>query len=187
MDQLVCVGLSYKTAPVELRGRIDALGPAERSTDYSEYAILRTCYRVELYAQLSHAESRDELVDAFAGEDAAEREALRDHLYVHVAEDAARHLCRVAAGLDSIVLGETEILGQVRGALERSVAAQSMGPALNLLFRTAISTGRRARSETAIGANPATASSMGLSLAERVLGDLREKHVLVVGTGEVGL
>jgi glutamyl-tRNA reductase len=187
MDRLVCVGLSYKTAPVELRGGIDVLGPVADSSACSEYAILRTCYRVELYARLAHAEAREELVDLFSGEDAVKRDALREHLYVHVAEDAARHLCRVAAGLDSIVLGETEVLGQVRAALEGSIAAHSAGPALNLLFRTAISTGRRARSETVIGANPATASSMALSLAEQVVGDIRDLHVLVIGTGDIGL
>jgi glutamyl-tRNA reductase len=186
MDRLVCVGLSYKTAPVELRGQVDAVGPVERSSTCSEYAILKTCYRVELYAQLAHAEARNELVDAFSGE-GVEREVLREHLYVHVAEDAARHLCRVAAGLDSIVLGEAEILGQVRAALERSVAARSAGPIVRLLFRTAISAGRRARSETGVGASPATASSMALSLAEQVVGNIREKHVLVIGTGEIGL
>jgi len=104
---------------------------------------------------------------------------------VHAGEDVARHLSRVAAGLDSLVLGEAEILGQVRDAYES--AGEAAGPALTLLFRTAIAAGRRARSETAIGANPATASSMALALADGVLGDLRARRALVVGAGRVGL
>jgi glutamyl-tRNA reductase len=106
---------------------------------------------------------------------------------VHASEDAARHLCRVAAGLDSLVLGEAEILGQVGDALEAGMAAGTVGPGLALLFRAAITAGRRARAETAIGANPATASSMALALAEGVLGDLRAREVLVVGAGRIGL
>jgi glutamyl-tRNA reductase len=107
-----------------------------------------------------------------------------DHLYVHSGPDVARHLARVAAGLDSLVLGEAEIQGQVREAFE---SAETVGPVLALVFRAAIGAGRRARSETAIGANPGTASSMALSLAEGVLGDLRGRNALVVGAGRVGL
>ena len=190
MHRLVCLGLSHRTAPVELRERIGALGPgAERCPAVLEHAVLQTCYRVELYARLTSGveDARDELVDALSTAHDVPRELLLDHLYVHAGEDVARHLCRVAAGLDSLVLGEAEILGQVGEAFESGAAAGTVGPGLTLLFRTAISSGRRARSETAIGANPATASSMALALAEGALGDLREKHVLVVGAGRIGL
>ena len=151
--------------------------------------MLATCYRVELYATLADGveDAREELVGALAGEHGVDRALLLDHLYVHAGEDVARHLCRVAAGLDSLVLGEAEILGQVGDAFEESRAAQSVGPVLSLLFRTAVRAGRRARAETAIGANPSTASSMALSLAEGVLGDLGERRVLVVGAGRIGL
>jgi glutamyl-tRNA reductase len=151
--------------------------------------VLQTCYRVELYARLTSGvdDARDELVDALSYAHDVSRELLLDHLYVHSGEDVARHLSRVAAGLDSLVLGEAEILGQVGEAYELGEAAGTVGPGMKLLFRTAISAGRRARSETAIGANPATASSMALALAESALGDLRDKHVLVVGAGRIGL
>ena len=132
-------------------------------------------------------DARDELVDALSMAHDVSRELLLDHLYVHAGEDVARHLCRVAAGLDSLVLGETEILGQVRRGLRVGVAPRTVGPGWRSFFRTAIASGRRARSETAIGANPATASSMALALAEGALGDLREKHILVVGAGRIGL
>jgi glutamyl-tRNA reductase len=190
VHRLVCLGLSHRTAPVELRERIGALGVgAERCPAVIEHAVLQTCYRVELYARLTSGvdDARDELVDALSHAHDVSRELLLDHLYVHSGEDVARHLSRVAAGLDSLVLGEAEILGQVGEAYELGEAAGTVGPGMKLLFRTAISAGRRARSETAIGANPATASSMALALAESALGDLRDKHVLVVGAGRIGL
>ena len=190
MHRLVCLGLSHRTAPVELRERIGALGPgAERCPAVLEHAALQTCYRVELYARLTSGveDARDELVDALSTAHGVSRELLLDHLYVHSGEDVARHLCRVAAGLDSLILGEAEILGQVGGAFESAAAEGTVGPGVTLLFRTAIAAGRRARSETAIGANPATASSMALALAEGALGELRAKNVLVVGAGRIGL
>jgi glutamyl-tRNA reductase len=175
---------------VELRERIGALGlGAERCPAVLEHASLQTCYRVELYTRLVSGvdDARDELLDALSSAHGVPRELLLDHLYVHSGEDVARHLCRVAAGLDSLVLGEAEILGQVRDAFDSGVAAGTVGPGLTLLFRTAIGAGRRARTDTAIGENPATASSMALALAEGVLGDLRDRRLLVVGAGRVGL
>jgi glutamyl-tRNA reductase len=190
VDRLVCLGLSHRTAPVELRERLGALGPAAGSCPaVDEHAVLSTCYRVELYAYLSEGVegAREELVAVLADGHGVDRELLVDHLYVHAGEDVCRHLCRVAAGLDSLVLGEAEILGQVRDAQDEALAAETAGPVLSLLFRTAIAAGRRARSETAIGANPATASSMAMALAAGVLGDLRERRGLVVGAGRIGL
>jgi glutamyl-tRNA reductase len=169
---------------------VGALGPgAEHCPAVLEHATLQTCYRVELYARLTSGveDARDELVDALSTAHGVPRELLLDHLYVHAGEDVARHLCRVAAGLDSLVLGEAEILGQVGEAYDAGREAGTVGPGLALLFRTAISAGRRARAETAIGANPATASSMALALAEGALGDMREKRLLVVGAGRIGL
>jgi glutamyl-tRNA reductase len=190
VDRLVCLGLSHRTAPVELRERLGALGPAAGGCPaVEEHAVLSTCYRVELYAYLGESveDARDELIGVLADGHGVDRELLVDHLYVHAGEDVSRHLCRVAAGLDSLVLGEAEILGQVGDAHDEGQTTGSVGPVLSLLFRTAITTGRRARSETAIGANPATASSMALALAAGALGDLREKRALVVGAGRIGL
>lgn len=190
MHRLVCLGLSHRTAPVELRERIGALGMgAEHCPAVIEHAALQTCYRVELYARVGSGvdDARDELIDALSGAHGVERGLLIDHLYVHAGDDVARHLCRVATGLDSLVLGEAEILGQVGDAFEAGTAAGTVGPVLSLLFRSAIASGRRARAETAIGTNAATASSMALALAEGVLGDLRDKRVLVVGAGRIGL
>jgi glutamyl-tRNA reductase len=190
VHHLVCLGLSHRTAPVELRERIGALGAgAERCPVVLEHAVLQTCYRVELYARLTSGveDARDELVDALSSVHGVSSELILDHLYVHSGDDVARHLCRVAAGLDSLVLGEAEILGQVRSAFAAAGAGHTVGPGLTLLFRTAITAARRARAETSIGVNPTTASSMALALAEGVLGDLREQHLLVVGAGRIGL
>jgi glutamyl-tRNA reductase len=187
---LVCLGLSHRTAPVELRERIGSLGlGAERCPAIVEHAALQTCYRVELYAGLTSGveAARDELVDALSTTHGVSRELLLDHLYVHAGEDVARHLCRVASGLDSLVLGEAEILGQVREAFATAVEEETAGDGLTLLFRTAIAAGRRARAETGIGTNPATASSLALTLAQGLLGVLRERRILVIGAGRIGL
>jgi glutamyl-tRNA reductase len=154
-----------------------------------EHAVLHTCYRVELYARLTTGveEARDELVDALSTAHGVPRELLLDHLYVHAGEDVARHLFRVAAGLDSLVLGEAEILGQVGEAHRLAGEHGTLGPCLTVLFRSAISAARRARSETAIGANPATASSMALALADGARGGISDARVLVIGAGRIGL
>ena len=151
--------------------------------------MLHTCYRVELYARLTTGveQARDELVDALSTAHGVSRELLLDHLYVHDGEDVARHLCRVAAGLDSLVLGEAEILGQVGEACRLAGERGTVGPCLTVLFRSAILAARRARSETAIGANPATASSMALALADGALGGIADARVLVIGAGRIGL
>ena len=151
--------------------------------------MLHTCYRVELYARLTTGveQARDELVDALSTAHGVSRELLLDHLYVHDGEDVARHLCRVAAGLDSLVLGEAEILGQVGEACRLAGEGGTVGPCLTVLFRSAILAARRARSETAIGANPATASSMALALADGALGGIADARVLVIGAGRIGL
>jgi glutamyl-tRNA reductase len=190
VHRLVCVGLSHRTAPVELRERVGALGlGAERCPAVLEHAVLQTCYRVELYARLTTGveDARDELIEALSRAHDVSRELLVDHLYVYAGVDVARHLSRVASGLDSLVLGESEILGQVGDALETARADETVGPGLVLLFRSTIGAGRRVRAETALGANPATASSMALALAAGVLGDLGDKSLLVVGAGRIGL
>ena len=190
MHRLVCLGLSHRTAPVELRERLGSLGlGAERCPAVLEHVALQTCYRVELYASLTSGveAARDELVDALSTAHGVSRELLLDHLYVHAGEDVARHLCRVASGLDSLVLGEAEILGQVRDAVAAAVEEGAVGERLTQLFRTAVAAGRRARAETGIGTNPATASSLALALAEGVLGELRDRRILVIGAGRIGL
>jgi glutamyl-tRNA reductase len=110
----------------------------------------------------------------------------REHLYISHDEAAVRHLFRVAAGLDSMVLGEPQILGQITQAYEAALSQGAAGTVLAALFRAAIHTGKRARAETAIGVNPSSISSVAAALAAQLLGDLSERQVLLIGAGEMG-
>jgi len=183
--KIVLVGVSHHRAPVELRERAALSGEqaAELASVLTgpsgEAVCLSTCNRTELYL------ADDAGVDAERRAEAAllALEAdLGPALYRLHDEAAALHLFRVAAGLDSMVPGEGEILGQVRAAYE----AGATGPILDRLFRQALHAGRKARVETAIGESPASVSSAAAALAEQVFGDLRDRNVLVVGAGKVG-
>ena len=180
---LALAGISHHRAPVELRERValDARGAQEAARrladEVGEAVCLSTCNRTELYAVGAGAEAAAEaaLVGLGGEEVAPALYRLRD-------QAAALHLFRVAAGLDSMVPGEGEILGQVRVAYESGAA----GPVLDRLFRQALHSGRKARAETAIGERPASVSSAAAALAEQVFGDLRACRVMLVGAGEVG-
>jgi glutamyl-tRNA reductase len=176
---LVLVGTSHRLSPVEVRERVafDLTGAAElarRLADGGEAVCLSTCNRTELY--LAHP-------DAQAAEARAAEALLGDEveLYRMTDEAAALHLFRVAAGLDSLVPGEGEILGQVREAYE----AGAYGPVLDRLFREALRVGKKVRTETAINESPASVSSAAAALAQQVFGDLNGCRVLLVGAGEV--
>src|SRR3990170_9075866 len=184
-------GVSHHETPVELRERFAFTGeqlagaltrlPAELGGG----AILSTCNRSELYLASERAVGRDEAVAAIAemrGEPSPEGVTF----YHHDGLEAVRHLFRVAAGIESLVIGESEILGQVREAFSASTAAGSGNALLARLFHTALRVGRRARSETEIGAHGLSVSALAVSLSRRLLGDPRRKTVLVVGAGEAG-
>jgi glutamyl-tRNA reductase len=182
---VVLVGISHHQAPVELRERA-ALDP-ERARELAltlagergEAVCLSTCNRTELYLA---EESADEAERKAESALLALEEELGPSLYRLRDEAAALHLFRVAAGLDSMVPGEGEILGQVRGAHE----AGATGPILDRLFRDALHAGKKARTETAIGESPASVSSAAAALAEQVFGELHGRTVLVIGAGEAG-
>jgi glutamyl-tRNA reductase len=182
---VVLVGISHHQAPIELRERA-ALDP-ERAGELArrlagaeaEAVCLSTCNRTELYLAAESADDAE--VKAEAALLALEAE-LGPALYRLRDEAAALHLFRVAAGLDSMVPGEGEILGQVRAAHD----AGATGPILDRLFRHALHAGKKARTETAIGESPASVSSAAAALAEQVFGDLRDRAVLVIGAGETG-
>jgi glutamyl-tRNA reductase len=178
--RLVLVGTSHRVAPVEVReqvalGREEAAELARRlAGEDAEAVCLSTCNRTEIY--LAHA-------DPGVAEARAES-ALSEmpELYRLTDEAAAVHLFRVAAGLDSLVPGEGEILGQVRSAYEDGAT----GPVLDRVFRQALHVGKKVRAETAIAESPSSVSSAAAALAQQVFGDLRDCRVLVVGAGEVG-
>jgi len=180
--KLFLVGISHRHAPVEVRERV-ALGPREAAAlahelvGSGECVCLSTCNRTELYTVGDGAETRAlEMLRTLGGDEVA---ALSYRLGDHA---AALHLFRVAAGLDSLVPGEGEILGQVRGAYE----AGAPGPLLNRLFHDALHAGKKARAQTSIAENPASVSSAGAALAQQVFGDLTGRRVLIVGAGKVG-
>ena len=181
--RLSLVGISHRHAPVEVRERValglnDAAALArELAAEGCECVCLSTCNRTELYVVGDDAESRAQEALRTLGDD--EVAALSYRL---ADQAAALHLFRVAAGLDSLVPGEGEILGQVRAAYE----AGAPGPLLNRLFHDALHAGKRARSQTAIAESPASVSSAGAALAEQVFGELAGRRVLVVGAGTVG-
>ncbi|MDP3775246.1 MAG: glutamyl-tRNA reductase [Gemmatimonadales bacterium] len=194
----VCIGLSHHSAPVALRELL-AFGPAEQreflaaasgetaSAGLGELAILSTCNRTELYAAATDPTTAPTVLSrvlaAWRDVPAARLDA---HLSARLGADAIRHLCRVAAGLDSMVIGESEVLGQVAAAHQLATRESTSGPVLDAAFRTAMRAGRRARSETGICRRPTGVSSEAVRLLSEVAGPLEGLAVLIVGTGKMG-
>jgi len=199
--RILVMGINHRTAPVELRERV-AFDPEQarraaaeltRSAHVGqpllrEAAVLSTCNRSELYAVPDHnaAETIPALRDYFAAFHRLPLAVLEPSLYVYQDAGAVRHLFRVAAGLDSMLLGEAEILGQVREAYQRAFANGTTGPVLNRMFQGALEAGRRVRSQTALGAGPMSVALAAVKLAEQIFGRLRERTALIVGAGTVG-
>ena len=200
---VLCLGISHATAPLSVRERLAydtaalemALACATRKRaetpwPVAELAILSTCHRVELYAVARADNDADVCFAALADFLADTREVDRAHFESHVQRltgvDAVAHLCSVAAGLCSVVIGESEVLGQVDRAYQVAERVGATGPVLSMLFRTAVRAGRRARAETEIGRNAASIGSVAVELAERVAIDLHGRNVLVVGAGKMG-
>ena len=185
MSRVVLVGISHHRAPVELRERaaLDRESATELARTLAgaagEAVCLSTCNRTELYLAGDDADEAESRAEAAL---LALEEQLGPALYRLRDEAAALHLFRVAAGLDSMVPGEGEILGQVRTAYDSGTT----GTILDRLFRQALHAGRKARVETAIGESPASVSSAAAALAEQVFGDLRDRKILVIGAGKVG-
>jgi glutamyl-tRNA reductase len=177
--QLALVGTSHHHAPVEVRERLAVGGGLVAELEsFGEAVCLSTCNRTELYlAGDDGAEARAVSVLTRLGGDALEPLLYRLH-----GEAAALHLFRVAAGLDSLVPGEGEILGQVRAAYEQG----RVGPLLDRLFRQALHVGKRVRSETAIGESPSSVPAAAAALAQQVFGELAGRRVLVIGAGKTG-
>ena len=188
-SQLVCLGLSHHTANIELREYFNRLAlSGTRDPAIQELAIVATCNRVELYAWLTPGvtEPQATLAGFLAQLHNLPASFFAKHTYYYQGQAVVEHLCRVAAGLDSLVLGEAQILGQVTQAFMAAQAARTLGANLSLLFRTAMQAGKRVHAETAIDSNPASTSSVALALATTAAGDLRQRRVLVIGLGEIG-
>ena len=179
------LGLNHQTAPVDLRERVafagDALGPALASLralpEVSEAALLSTCNRTEIYAVAADG-------DALAGWLDGQAQGLGGYLYRHRDADAVRHLFRVATGLDSMVLGEPQILGQVKDAWSLAREHGALGGRLDRLFQQTFAVAKRARTDTRVGANPVSVASTAVRLAQDSFARLPDSTVLLVGAGE---
>lgn len=182
------VGISHKTAPVAVRERF-SFAPEELPEALPRFGgaavLLSTCNRTEVYLSAHHPIAAGSVV-ALLRELKGSIEAPDEIFYQLNDLEAARHLFRVAAGIESMVLGESEILGQVRSAFAASTAAHANNAVLSQLFHAAIRVGRQARSQTQIGRNAVSVSSTAVALARRTLGELSERTVLVVSAGEAG-
>jgi glutamyl-tRNA reductase len=191
---VLALGVSYRRAPFELLERL-ALGEDEYTKAYrrltelpsvEEAVLLSTCNRVEVFAEVGRYHQGFQDLKRFLSEDReVDPDELAEPLYSHYEDQAAEHLFSVAAGIDSMVVGEPQILAQVRSAIRRAETEKAAGPALGALFRQAVRVGRRARSETAIGASPAAFVEAGAVLASDFLGGLQGRSVLVVGAGKM--
>jgi glutamyl-tRNA reductase len=192
---LLLVGASHRTAPVELRERLDfcsrgldrAVAALAARPSAEEAVVVSTCNRAEMYiACADPAASFDDIL-AFVSEfQQLPAERIRPHLYSHIDGDVARHLFRVSSGLDSLVVGEPQILGQVKEAYSVASDAHTTGALLNKLFHWAFAVGKRVRSETALAEGAVSVSFAAVNLARKIFGNLHGRRVLVVGTGEMG-
>ncbi|HCR04969.1 MAG TPA: glutamyl-tRNA reductase [Gemmatimonadetes bacterium] len=190
---LALVGLSYRTAPVEVRERLAFPGEeaqqaldALRKVGVEEVVILATCNRTEFYLNLDSDAALDQVESILAESAGPLPRPLQRYLYRCTGDEVAPHLFRVTAGLDSMVLGEAEVQGQVRAAYQRSAETEpTMTDAvLNRLFQTALSVGGRVRSETSLGEGTVSVASVAVGLARKIFGDLDDRQILVLGAGD---
>ena len=189
--ELVCVGLNHRTAPVEVRERFAVpagkLGDSAKEllgiSGLEEGVVLSTCNRTEFYIAGEHAgEAAAELRRKLAAEHGVESDP---HWYEHHRIDAAKHLCRVVSGLDSMVLGETEIFGQTKDAYRQALDAGATAGVLNRLFQRAFGVGKRVRTDTRIQEGATSVAGAAVELAEKIFGKLAGCRVIVIGAGEM--
>ena len=192
---LFLLGVSHKTAPVELRERLDFtsrdLGAAVEALAArpaaAESVVLSTCNRSEVYvAAPDVSRAHDELVSFLSDFHQVPAQVFVPHVFALEDVDAVRHLFRVAAGLDSLVVGEPQILGQVKEAYATASERHASGPLLNKLFHTSFGVGKRVRTETGVGEGAVSVSYAAVQLARKIFGKLAGRRVLVIGAGEMG-
>ena len=189
---ILAYGLNYRTAPIELRERMafpeEALGAAlmevtKAVPEVSEAVILSTCNRTEIYCAAASANELG-VLEWLSANRAVPVAEIQNAAYTHWDQDAARHLIRVAAGLDSQVLGEPQILGQVKSACELARNLGVMGPELNLLSQVALHTAKRVRTNTSIGRNPLSIAYAAVAMAKQLFSDFGSKKALLIGAGD---
>ena len=193
MSELLMLGVSHKTAPVALRERlafdeqeaVEFLGRTTATEHVREGVVISTCNRTEVYLVVTDpVQAESEVLGALARRADIRPTELAGAIYSPRNCDAARQLFRVTCGLESMIVGEAEVQGQVRRAHEVAMRSGATGPLSNRLFAAALLTGKRVRTETAIGTNRVSVPSVAVELAQSVLGDLTERHVVIIGAGE---
>ncbi len=193
MSELLALGVSHKTAPVEVRERLalpdaraaDFLRDLRGAADVHEAVAISTCNRTELYLVVGDpVEAESTALGMLATQAGIRPTELASAIYSHRNCDAARHLYRVTSGLDSMIVGEAEVQGQVKRAYETALSRETTGPLTNRLFKAALATGKRVRSETEIGARQLSLPGVAVALAREQLGALSGRRVVIVGTGE---
>ena len=192
---VLVVGLNHRSVPLEVLERMTvddarlpkALADLRSRENLDEVVVLSTCMRTEVYATADRFHGGVVDVRNFLSElGYTAPEDFSDHLYSYWAEAATAHLFRVVSGLDSAVVGESEVLGQVRSAWEKAAAEGAAGPVLGGLFRHAVEVGKRVRSETAIGRGTTSVSQAAVEMAAQRLGSLDDRRILVLGAGDMG-
>ncbi|MFQ5642152.1 MAG: glutamyl-tRNA reductase [Thiogranum sp.] len=189
---LIALGINHRTAPVELREQVAITG--DRITDalhnlvalpvVNEAAILSTCNRTELYCGIQEGPAADTLTEWLARFHQMKPEAIRPHLYSFPNDEAVRHLLRVAGGLDSMILGEPQILGQMKEAWQNANEAGTLDITLGRLFQHTFSVAKQIRTDTAIGESPVSIAFAAVSLARQIFSEFKQHTALLVGAGE---
>ncbi len=193
--EIIAIGISYKTAPVEVRERFSfsdisirkALGILYSKEAVSECCIISTCNRVEIYAAAEDFEKCEREIKSFLLDfHKLQAESLNPYVYVFRREKAVRHLFKVAASIDSMVIGETQILSQLKNSYAIARSENTVGIILNRLFNKAFFAGKKVRSETGISSQAVSISYLGVELAKRIFENLANRTAMLVGTGDMG-
>jgi glutamyl-tRNA reductase len=193
VSELLAIGISHKTAPVEVRERLalpearaaDFLRDLRGAGDVHEAVAISTCNRTELYLVVGDpVEAESRVLSMLASHAGIRPTQLASAIYAHRNCEAARHLYRVTAGLESMIIGEAEVQGQVKRAYDAALAKETVGPLTNHLFKAALQAGKRVRSETAIAERQMSLPGVAVALARELLGALDGRSVVIVGTGE---
>ncbi|WP_425463737.1 glutamyl-tRNA reductase [Metabacillus indicus] len=192
---ILAVGLNYKTAPVEIREKLtfqpnelgDAMKALKEQKSILENIIVSTCNRTEIYTVVDQLHTGRYYIKAFLAEwFGLDKDSFSPFLTMYENDGAIEHLFSVSCGLDSMVLGETQILGQVRTSFMLGQTEGTIGTVFNHLFKQAVTLAKKAHSETDIGANAVSVSYAAVELAKKIFGDLTNKHVLILGAGKMG-
>jgi len=191
---LILIGVNHRTAPVDVRERMsvadaqlgETLGQLKSVAAVDGVALLSTCNRVEIIVSAESEDVIEPFVDWLVARGDSSRSELEKHLYILRYDDVVRHLFRVAAGLDSLVVGEPQVLGQVKEAHAAAAELRAAGPTLNRLFHASFAVGKRVRTETQLGAGAVSVGFAAVALARKIFGNLKDRAVLVVGAGEMG-